>query len=313
MEQPETQTLSMPFVSLNLQKIGVLGAGLMGAGVAQTLAQAGFEVVLIDVSRKILDDARSRIIQGLRLQTLLNKGAMALSPQDALRRIGLSEDIMYLNSADFVIENVTERWEIKRDLYAQIEEICASTCIFAANTSAIPIAQIASATKRAARVIGIHFMNPVPMKKTVEVIRGSATSDETVKTTKHLLEAIGKECVVVNDAPGFVSNRVLMLMINEAITLVQENVAAPEAVDKIFRDCFGHKMGPLETADLIGLDTILLSLEVLHENFRDDKFLPCSLLKEMVAAGTLGRKRERGFYDYASSTTPTDTWAGAAQ
>jgi 3-hydroxybutyryl-CoA dehydrogenase len=283
---------------MKLETIGVIGAGVMGVGVSQNLAQSGFEVILIDISRQILDEARARIRQNMRLQMLLGGEAAKRSGGEALKRIDFSEDLARLERADYLIENVTEKWEIKRDLYNRIDAICPPQCVFAANTSAIPITRIASATQRAAQVIGIHFMNPVPMKKTVEVIRGYHTSEVTIETTGRLLAGMGKEWVMVNDAPGFVSNRVLMLTINEAVYLVQDGVAAPEAVDKIFRDCFGHKMGPLETADLIGLDTILLSIEVLYESFSDSKYRPCPRLRQMVDAGLLGRKSGEGFYTY---------------
>jgi 3-hydroxybutyryl-CoA dehydrogenase len=170
--------------------------------------------------------------------------------------------------------------------------------VFAANTSAIPITRIASVTRRASKVLGIHFMNPVPMKTTVEVIRGYHTSDHTIDLAKTLLEQMGKKGIVVNDSPGFVTNRVLMLTINEAICLLQDRVATAEEIDTIFRDCFGHKMGPLETADLIGLDTILYSIEALYDSFNDSKYRPCPLLKKMVDAGLYGRKNSRGFYNY---------------
>jgi 3-hydroxybutyryl-CoA dehydrogenase len=274
----------------------------MGAGVAQNLAQYGFQVVLIDINKNVCDQAKARIRQSLRLQMLLNKEAAGPSTSEVLNRIAFSEDLTLLERADYIIENVTEKWEIKREIYTQIDTICPERCIFAANTSAIPITRIASVTKRAAQVIGIHFMNPVPMKNTVEVIRGQSTSEATIETTGRLLSEMGKEWVMVNDSPGFVSNRVLMLAVNEAICLVHERVAAPQAVDKIFRDCFGHAMGPLETADLIGLDTILLSIEVLYESFNDSKYLPCPLLKDMVEAGLLGRKSGKGFYAYESKS-----------
>jgi 3-hydroxybutyryl-CoA dehydrogenase len=203
-----------------------------------------------------------------------------------------------LDSADFVVENVTEKWDIKKEVYAQLDAICPERTVFAANTSAIPITRIASATKRAKNVIGMHFMNPVPMKSMVEVIRGYHTSDATIEIAKSFLAQMGKECIIVNDSPGFVSNRVLMLTINEAIFLLQERVASASDVDKIFKTCFGHKMGPLETADLIGLDTILLSIEVLYESFQDSKYRPCPLLKQMVEAGLYGQKSKQGFYVY---------------
>jgi 3-hydroxybutyryl-CoA dehydrogenase len=201
----------------------------------------------------------------------------------------------------FVIENVTEKWEIKQKVYVQLDAICPKPCIFAANTSAIPITRLASVTRRAPKVIGMHFMNPVPLKPMVEVIRGVHTSDETVETAKNFLAQMGKECIIVNDSPGFVSNRVLMLAINEAIYLLQEQVASAEDVDRIFKTCFGHKMGPLETADLIGLDTVLYSIKVLYESFNDSKYRPCPLLKKMVDAGLYGQKSGQGFYTYPIS------------
>jgi 3-hydroxybutyryl-CoA dehydrogenase len=215
-----------------------------------------------------------------------------------LRRIEFSTSYEQLEDADFIIENATEKWEIKQEIYTRIDKICPENCVFAANTSAIPITRIASATQRAPKVLGIHFMNPVPMKSTVEVIRGYHTSDQTIDLAKTLLEQMGKRGIIVNDSPGFVTNRVLMLTINEAIFLLQDRVAMAEDIDAIFRDCFGHKMGPLETADLIGLDTILYSIETLYDSFNDGKYRPCPLLKKMVDAGLYGRKNGRGFYNY---------------
>jgi 3-hydroxybutyryl-CoA dehydrogenase len=285
---------------MRLETIGVIGAGVMGVGVAQNLAQSGFEVILIDISNTVLESARARIRQSLRFQVLMKQEKAESSTGNVLERISFTEDYALLGKADFIVENAIEKWEIKREIYNKIDSICPSWCVFAANTSAIPITRIASATKRVGKVIGIHFMNPVPMKKTVEVIRGYHTSDSTMETTGALLSKMGKDWVVVSDSPGFVSNRVLMLTVNEAIYLVHEGVAAPEQIDKIFRECFGHKMGPLETADLIGLDTILLSVEVLYESFGDSKYRPCPMLKRMVDAGLLGRKSGKGFYTYDS-------------
>lgn len=188
--------------------------------------------------------------------------------------------------------------EYKKDVYEKIDAICPKESVFAANTSAIPITRIASITKRNPQVIGLHFMNPVPMKPIVEAIRGYHTSEETVKTAKKLLAQMNKKCILVNDSPGFVSNRVLMLTINEAIFVLQEKIASVSEVDRIFKSCFGHKMGPLETADLIGLDTILFSIEVLYESFNDSKYRPCPLLRKMVDAGLYGCKSGQGFYTY---------------
>jgi 3-hydroxybutyryl-CoA dehydrogenase len=280
------------------QVVGVIGAGVMGVGVAQSLAMAGQRAVLVDISEAILERARTEIFRNLRFQGLFNKSEKKVDPKEISGRIEFTTDQKLLSEADFVIENVTEKWEIKKQVYEQIDSICPPHCVFAANTSAIPITRIASATHRAPQVLGIHFMNPVPLKSTVEVIRGYHTSEQTLETALALLASMGKTGIVVNDSPGFVSNRVLMLTINEAIFLLQEGVASVEDIDTIFRNCFGHKMGPLETADLIGLDTILYSLEVLYEAFNDSKFRPCPLLKKMVDAGLHGRKTGTGFQKY---------------
>jgi 3-hydroxybutyryl-CoA dehydrogenase len=283
---------------VSIKVVGVIGAGVMGTGVAQNLALTGHEVILLDVSENILERARQEIRNGLRFQGLFRKSEQPTGSSEALRRIAFATDYELLRSADFVIENVTENWEIKRKVYEQIDNICREHCIFAANTSAIPITRIGSATRRTAQVLGIHFMNPVPLKSVVEVIPGYHTSVETIDTAKSLLANMGKTGIIVKDSPGFVSNRVLMLTINEAIFLLQDGVATAEEVDSIFKSCFGHKMGPLETADLIGLDTILFSIEVLYESFNDSKYRPCPLLKKLVDAGLHGRKSGQGFYHY---------------
>jgi len=280
------------------QVVGVIGAGVMGAGVAQNLAMTGQRAILIDISEAILERARTEIFQNLRFQGLFNKGEKRVDTKEIMSLIEFTTDQRLLSEADFVIENVTEKWEIKKQVYEQIDSICPQHCVFAANTSAIPITRIASATRRAPQVLGIHFMNPVPLKSTVEVIRGYHTSEQTLETALALLARMGKTGIVVNDSPGFVSNRVLMLTINEAIFLLQDGVASAEDIDTIFKNCFGHKMGPLETADLIGLDTILYSIEVLYEAFNDSKYRPCPLLKKMVDAGLHGRKTGTGFYKY---------------
>jgi len=281
---------------LEIKTVGVVGAGVMGIGVAQSLAQSEYKALLIDLNHEILERARRQIEENLRFQALFKKVAAAPRADVVMDRITFSPDCRVLEEADFLIENVVEKWEIKRPLYQQVDSICPGRTIFAANTSAIPITRIASATKRPAKVLGMHFMNPAPLKRMVEVIRGYHTAEETIEAARNLLIKMGKECIIVNDSPGFVSNRVLMLTINEAIFLVHERVASAAEVDRIFKECFGHKMGPLETADLIGLDTILLSLEVLYESFSDSKYRPCPLLKQMVDAGLYGLKSGGGFY-----------------
>ena len=283
---------------MDIQTVGVVGAGVMGVGVAQNLAQTGHQVILVDISENILDKAKHEIRNNIRFQGFFKKSERQETPDEIIEKIDFSTNYKILEDVDFVIENVTEKWDIKKDIYPLLDSICPAECIFSANTSAIPITRIASVTKRADKVLGIHFMNPVPMKPMVEMIRGYHTSEATIETAKKMLSQMGKECILVNDSPGFVSNRVLMLTINEAIFLLQDQVATAEDVDKIFKGCFGHKMGPLETADLIGLDTILFSIEVLYENFNDSKYRPCTLLKKMVDAGLHGRKSGKGFYVY---------------
>jgi 3-hydroxybutyryl-CoA dehydrogenase len=284
---------------MDIEHVGVVGAGVMGIGVAQFLAQSGYRITLVDISEEILNRAKSDILKNLRFAPMFDKSASQDSPQEVLSRIYFTTNYELLQDIDFVVENVVEKWNIKRDVYYELDAICPERAIFAANTSAIPITRIGSATKRPDRVIGIHFMNPVPMMPMVEVIPGYHTSEKTVAISKAFLERVGKEYIIVNDSPGFASNRVLMLTINEAVFLVQEQVASAEEVDELFKCCFGHKMGPLETADLIGLDTILYSIEVLHESFADSKYRPCPLLKKMVDAGLHGRKSGQGFYHYS--------------
>lgn len=284
---------------MTIRTVGVIGAGVMGTGVAQGLAQAGYSVVLVDLSDEILAQAKQNIVNALRFQHLVGRSKQQNeSNSETLQRITFVTDYQLFTDVEFVIENTTEKWEIKKSVYSQIDAICPERTIFAVNTSALSITRVGSVTERPDRVIGTHFMNPVPMKDTVEVIRGYHTSEETIATTQALLTSMGKVGILVNDMPGFVSNRVLMLTINEAIYLVQDQVAPAEDVDTIFESCFGHKMGPLKTADLIGLDTILYSIEVLYESYNDSKYRPCPLLKKMVDAGLHGRKNGRGFYRY---------------
>jgi 3-hydroxybutyryl-CoA dehydrogenase len=285
---------------MDIKKVGVVGAGVMGAGVGQNLAQTGHQAVLVDVSREALERAEREIRKALRFQGMFQKGAKTESADAVVGRIAFTTDLEDLHDVDFVVENVPEKWEIKREIYPKIDAICPQRAVFAVNTSCFSITRVGALTGRPDRVVGMHFMNPVPLKPMTEVIRGHHTSEETLETARQFLRQMGKDCIVVNDMPGFVSNRVLMLTINEAIFTVHDGVATPEQVDQLFKTCFGHKMGPLETGDLIGLDTILFSIEVLYESYNDSKFRPCPLLKKMVDAGLLGRKSGKGFYDYGT-------------
>jgi len=229
---------------------------------------------------------------------MFQKGAQPVKADEVLARIRFTESYDDFAETDFVVENATEKWDIKKGIYPRLDEACPERAVFAANTSCISITKIAGATRRPGKVLGMHFMNPVPLKPMVEVIRGHHTSEATLATAFQLLTQMGKDGIVVNDYPGFVSNRVLMLTINEAVCLVHDGVAAADQVDHLFKTCFGHKMGPLETADLIGLDTILYSIEVLYESYNDSKYRPCPLLRKMVDAGLHGRESGKGFYDY---------------
>jgi 3-hydroxybutyryl-CoA dehydrogenase len=279
--------------------IGVVGAGVMGVGVAQHLAQTGHQVVLVDKDRPVLDTALQKIETQARMSRLL--GGPAVDAGAVLASITTAVNPEDLAEVDFVIENITENWDLKRALYLELDRICKPETVFVVNTSALPITKVASVTGRPDRVVGVHFMNPVPMKPAAELIPGHHTSAETVRRTRDLLGAMGKKAVDVKDACGFISNRVLMLTVNEAAFLVYEGIATAEAVDEVFRSCFGHPMGPLETADLIGVDTILYSVEVLYEHYNDSKYRPCPLLRSMTDAGLHGRKSGRGFYDYGTA------------
>lgn len=288
---------------MRFDNVGVVGAGVMGSGVAQNLAQTGHRVVLVDLADEILDDCRDTIRQNVRMGALFGKKRDgAEGPDELLKRIRFTTDYEDLADVEFLVENVVEKWPVKEEVYGKIDRICAEECVFAANTSCVSITKIGSVTHRPDKILGMHFMNPVPLKPVVEVIRGHHTSDETVEAGLEFLSQMDKEGIVVQDLPGFVSNRVLMLTINEAIWVVQDQVAEPEDVDRLFVQCFGHKMGPLATGDLIGLDTILYSLEVLYDSYNDDKFRPCPLLRKMVDAGLHGRKSGRGFFEYNPTT-----------
>lgn len=275
--------------------IGVVGAGVMGKGVAQRFAQYGFGVILHDISEKALKTARREISRAVAFAAMMNK---ELDVDGIVSRISFTNSYEGFENVDFVVENVTENEEIKISVYQELEKVCKEECIYMVNTSCIPITKIGSITSRKEKVMGVHFMNPVPMKNFAESIRGWYTSEETIEAVKALLNEVDIETEVVNDSAGFVSNRISHLYMNEAMYLIYEGVAEAKQIDNIFKKAFAHKMGPLETADLIGLDTVLDSLEVLYHEYEDPKYRACPLLKRMVEAGLLGRKSGEGFYKY---------------
>ena len=280
-----------------VELVGLIGAGTMGNGIAHVFARSGYRVVLCDIEQKFLDRALSTI--GANLDREATKGKITPADKDAaLQRIRTAVDRAQLSDCNFVIEAATEKFEIKTEIFRDLDRICRPEVVLASNTSSISITKLAAATKRPDKVIGMHFFNPVPVMKLVEVIRGLATSDESFQAVRDLSLKLGKTPVEVNDAPGFVSNRVLMPLLNEAMYAVMEGVATAEAVDEVFKLGMAHPMGLLTLADFIGLDVCLDIMRVLHDGLGDPKYRPCPLLIKMVDAGWLGRKSSRGFYKY---------------
>lgn len=280
-----------------IRSIGVVGAGTMGNGIAQVAARAGMSVVMRDVAQEFLQRGLGAIDKSL--QRDVDKQRLSdASKSEIVARINATTRIEDLAQCDFVVEAVTEDLTVKSGLFKQLDEVVKREAILASNTSSISITKLAAVTSRPDRVIGMHFMNPVPVMKLVEIIRGIATTDETYTQTKELAEAMGKTPVEVNDAPGFISNRVLMPMINEAIFALYEGVSTAQAIDEIMKLGMNHPMGPLQLADFIGLDVCLAIMNVLYDGFNDSKYRPCPLLKKYVDAGWLGRKSGRGFYSY---------------
>ena len=285
---------------MEIRTIGVVGGGQMGNGIAHVAAAAGIPVVLVDLEERLLEKARATI--GRNLDREVAKGKRTAADREAaLGRIKTTTELSALEAADLVIEAVVENEAVKRDLLSKLDGLCAASAVLASNTSSISITRLAAATGRPDRVIGMHFMNPVPVMELVEVIRGIATSDETAAVVEDLARKLGKTPIFCNDSPGFVANRVLLPMINEAIETLREGVATREAIDGIMKLGANHPMGPLTLADFIGLDTCLAILRVMHEGFGDPRYRPSPLLVKMVDAGWLGKKSGRGFYEYGNT------------
>lgn len=282
---------------MQINKIAVIGAGQMGSGIAQVFAQSHFDVILYDLEDKVVENSLSKIKGNLQRQ--VKKEKITAAQRDAIiGRILKSSDLNVIKDTDLVIEAVIENMEVKKEIFSKVAQIVPRHTILASNTSSLPITEIAAVTGRPNKVIGMHFMNPVPIMKLVEVIRGLETSEDVYKTVEDLTKKINKIPVEVNDYPGFVSNRILMPMINEAIYALFEGVATKEAIDEVMKLGMNHPMGPLELADFIGLDTCLFIMETLHDGFGDNKYRPCPLLRKYVKAGWLGKKAGKGFYTY---------------
>ena len=280
-----------------INKVGVVGSGQMGSGIAQVFAANGYEVVIHDVLPTMLDKAKAGIEGSL--NKFVEKGKLEAAARDmTLERLSYSQSVQDLASCDLVIEAIVEKLDVKQNLFAELAKICGEKTILATNTSSLPITQLAAVVSRPERVIGMHFMNPVPIMQLVEIIRGLKTDEDTYQTVFELAKKLGKTPVTVNDAAGFVSNRILLPMINEAVFALQEGVASAEDIDTVMKLGMNHPMGPLTLADFIGLDTCLSIMEVLHAELGDDKYRPCPLLRKYVRAGMLGRKTGEGFFKY---------------
>ena len=286
---------------MRLETIGVVGAGNIGSSVTADLLLHGLRAVVVDISHELLERAKAEVLLNIRSAPLFSTRLPNVTMEDAASRLTLTTRLDELASCDFVVENVTEDWNIKKCVYERLDRLVPAEVCFGANTSCLSITRLAAVTTRPANIVGLHFMNPAHLMATVEAIRGLYTSDNTLEVMRQLLARLEKTAVVVNDSPGFVSSRLSHVFMNEAAFALHESVATAEEIDTIFKKCYAHKMGPLETADLIGLDTVMRSLNVLYESFQDPKYRCCPLLQRLVHAGHLGRKTGRGFYRYRDS------------
>lgn len=283
---------------MKFRNIGVIGAGTMGISITVDFLLRGLEIVLVDMSEKALEKAKEEIVKGIRFAPLVSKMGRGIDIESIMKKVTFTTHLENIKNCNFIVENITENKQMKQKLYSDMDKICKEDTCFGVNTSCVSITEIGAMVSRQDKVIGIHFMNPVFLKSYVEVIKGFNTSEKIISSTIEFLDEVGKKAIVVEDFPGFVSNRISHLFMNEAAFVVQDQVTTPEKVDEIFKKCYEHKMGPLETADLIGLDTVVNSLDVLYESYQDSKYRCCPLLRKMVHAGLLGKKNGKGFYNY---------------
>ncbi|CDF01357.1 3-hydroxyacyl-CoA dehydrogenase family protein [Ruminococcus flavefaciens] len=281
---------------MEVKKVGIIGAGVMGMGIAQKMICYDKEVILVDNDASVVNSVKNRIQRNMMIARITNKDNTDIA--HALSLLSVTDDYSALSGCDHIIENIPENEDMKYEVYRKLSDIVSENCICMANTSCISITKIAKWLGNSQNVIGVHFMNPVPLQKFAEVIKGNFTSDDTIEKVKSFLKEIEIDCTVINDSVGFVSNRLSHLFMNEAINLVMEGVATPEQIDQIFTEGFHHSMGPLHTADLIGLDTVMYSLNVLYQNYQDPKYRCSPLLRKMVDSGLLGRKSGKGFFEY---------------